>query len=174
MGCVIYRWKGIFKTFATVCYKPPKFLNFPVPKKQTCNRLVIAEHVDQKNRNGKTTTNPFLQIFLLMIMWAQTWWMDIFILAQCTWFIIVEMSNLPKCWCCENGCLIWWVHHKDTNSKHSHLHQHHGHYTLIIFLLFLVTFFSCKHKRIFITFSNTITNRTIEPHVDTWTHHLRY
>jgi hypothetical protein len=61
----------------------PKFLNILAGKlkKQTCSRLVITEQAGQKNRNGKTTANPFLHSFLLMIMWAQTLWMNIFILA---------------------------------------------------------------------------------------------
>jgi len=92
-----------FQDLCKVMLQAPKFLNILAGKlkKQTCNRLVITEQAGQKNRNGKTTTNLFLHNFLLMIMWAQTLWMSIFIL-------LIHLVYLPECWCCENGCLIWW------------------------------------------------------------------
>jgi hypothetical protein len=63
-GHVIHRWKGIFKTYLAVYYKPPNFQNYSRKnKKQIRSCLVTADQGGQKNRNGKTTAVLFYHVF---------------------------------------------------------------------------------------------------------------
>jgi hypothetical protein len=67
-GHVIHRWKGVFKTFPMVYYKPPPPLQFLkvqlVKPKRICSRLANAEHASQRNCNGKMTAVLFCNIFV--------------------------------------------------------------------------------------------------------------
>jgi hypothetical protein len=68
LGHVIHHWKGVFKTFPTVYYKPPKFLNFQLVKpKKIHSRSASAEQAGQKNRNGKTIAVLFRNVFYARI-----------------------------------------------------------------------------------------------------------
>ena len=65
-GCVICHLEGVFKTFATVYYKPqiPTISIGKVNKKKFQGFLVTAQQVGHKNRNGKMTTVLCSQCFL--------------------------------------------------------------------------------------------------------------
>jgi hypothetical protein len=64
LGRVIHHWKGVFMTFQMVYYKPPKFLQFElVNPKQICSCSATIEQDVQKNRNGKSTTSFFRNVF---------------------------------------------------------------------------------------------------------------
>jgi hypothetical protein len=65
LGLLICRWKGLENTFPTVYYMPPPKNKIVVAKqkRKICSRLVTADEGGQKNRNGKTITVLFRNVF---------------------------------------------------------------------------------------------------------------
>jgi hypothetical protein len=102
MGLAIHRWKGIFKAFPTVYYKPkvPKFQL--VRPKKNCSYLVIAKQAGQRTAMGNQQ-RLFFAMFTTSVLkesWAYAyyWWCLLMMFGWSIWWSSILKIPLPKLW----------------------------------------------------------------------------